>query len=146
MLHKRFITSEKLCVFTPKSISSWSCSQSFQTLGWRESKWFCHPALHMGHVSSASTLLFPYCKILYLKRQQDQVMAFRAWATFHKLPKQKSGHQHTKSKLSQMVKSWEQHLLLINALCANLQLGNFILEILFDKLHLAGATTGGSQF
>lgn len=40
-----------------------------------------------------------------------------------------------------MVKSWEQRPPLITAHCANPQLGNFILQIFFDKLHLTGATT-----
>lgn len=77
----------------------------FSEKGWRESEWFCHPALRPGHVSSASIWMFPYRKTLHLKRQQDHVVSFGAWAAFYKLHKQKSaGCQHTKSKLSQMVK------------------------------------------
>lgn len=44
---------------------------------------------------------------------------------------------HTNSKLSQMVKSWEERSLLIPAHRANLQ---FSLQICSDKLHLTGAT------
>lgn len=69
-------------------------------------------------------------------------MSLRAWAAFYMLHTQKAaGCLHTNSKLSQLVKSWEQRSLLIPAHCANLQLGNFILQICSDKLHLTGATT-----
>lgn len=59
----------------------------FSEKGWRESEWFCHPALRPGHVSSASIWMFPYRKTLHLKRQQDHVVSFGAWAAFYKLHK-----------------------------------------------------------
>lgn len=82
-------------------------------------------------------------KNMHLKRQQDHVMSFRAWAAFYKLRQQKSaGCQHTKSKLSQMAKSWEQRPPLSTAHCAKLQFcRNFIRQTFFKELHLTGATS-----